>query len=560
MSVCASRNKKSSSFLLIVISLAGFLLIGDNSIWKSKEGVITGSTTTTTTTSTNDTINKPQQASSVISGSSSIIRKKKIETNDTTDTTDNDNDYIFTNNNTNNTSSNTKYISHIIENNVGGDSNAVTNRSNDDVTGIIKSIENNNNNNNNTDSSNTNRSSSSNNNNNNNIKKDHHNTAKVSSSSSSSDSNDFDNDNNKYLLFYQHAGFSNQLMALDSANKLAKITNRILVLPPILPHCPEKASNIYPSWECKYGLSSPLDATNAVLWTNAWNVAIGENFPSITEIIDLNKIILSQQQDAEAEVEGTTKTTTNSDDNISNLPNFMKSFLNSHGLEYPVKENNSTSIFILKSIFSKHLYVGNLTVHKAMQKEDNKKNNKSSNITEQENPTTVLDLFQSNFKDKKIAVIGSAFTLKNSNCMDKTHPFRFFPPSLKLLKVLYSILLSSSKESSKISKESSSKITIGTDYVGVHIRFGDKWMTKKLDLYDIPSKDVESMELFNTIKVEESTRILILDQLLLGLGNKFIVEQDYGNMPGKSSFQSMIQSRHNKRQELISTIQREGRS
>ena len=457
-------------------------------------------------------------------------------------------------------------------------------------------------------------------------------------------------------MFYQHAGFSNQLMALDSANKLAKITNCILVLPPILPHCPEKASNIYPSWECKYGLSSPLDATNAVLWTNAWNVAIGENFPSITEIIDLNKIILSQQQDAEAEVEGTTKTTTNSDDNISSdntdkqqqqrqqqhfidLPNSMKSFLNSHGLEYPVKENNSTSILILKSIFSKHLYVGNLTVHKAMQKEDNKKNNKSNNITEQEDPTTVLNLFQSNFKNKKIAVIGSAFTLKSSNCMDKTHPFRFFPPSLKLLKVLHSILLSSSKESSKISEESSSKITIGTDYVGVHIRFGDKWMTKKLDcnnkeiketyyrlfeklqlanvssssssssssslgegeggegdliyigyshpmvkeclhkltpqdnknlsssysynvktVYDILSKDVESMELFNTIKVEESTRILVLDQLLLGLGSKFIVEQDYGNMPGKSSFQSMIQSRHNKRQELISTIQREGRS
>ena len=398
-----------------MVSLAGFLLIGDNSIWKSKEGVITSSTTT----STNDTINKPQQASSVISGSSSIIRKKKIETNDTTDTTDNDNGYIFTNNNTNNTSSNTKYISHTIENNAGGDSNAVTNRSNDDVTGIKKSIENNNNNNNNnTDSSNTNRSSS----NNNNIKKDNHNTTKVSSSSFSSDNNDFDNDNNKYLLFYQHAGFSNQLMALDSANKLAKITNRILVLPPILPHCPEKASNIYPSWECKYGLSSPLDATNAVLWTNAWNVAIGENFPSITEIIDLNKIILSQQQDAEVEVEGTTKTTTNSDNNISSdnndkqqqqrrqqhfidLPNFIESFLNSHGLEYPVKENNSTSILILKSIFSKHLYVGNLTIHKAMQKEGNKKNNKSNSITEQEDPTTVLNLFQSNFKDKKIAVI-----------------------------------------------------------------------------------------------------------------------------------------------------------
>ena len=59
------------------------------------------------------------------------------------------------------------------------------------------------------------------------------------------------------------------------------------------------------------------------------------------------------------------------------------------------------------------------------------------------------------------------------------------------------------------------------------------------------ANNVESREFINASKFDECTWILILDQLLLSLGNTFIGVTD--NHLGKDDlFQSMIQSRHNK--------------
>ena len=40
----------------------------------------------------------------------------------------------------------------------------------------------------------------------------------------------------KYLVFFSHSGFSNQLLGVQRAGQLAYFTNRVLVLPPVLPH------------------------------------------------------------------------------------------------------------------------------------------------------------------------------------------------------------------------------------------------------------------------------------------------------------------------------------
>ena len=40
----------------------------------------------------------------------------------------------------------------------------------------------------------------------------------------------------KYLIFFSHSGFSNQLLGLQRAGQLAYFTDRVLVLPPVLPH------------------------------------------------------------------------------------------------------------------------------------------------------------------------------------------------------------------------------------------------------------------------------------------------------------------------------------
>jgi hypothetical protein len=49
--------------------------------------------------------------------------------------------------------------------------------------------------------------------------------------------------NPKFLLYYTHSGFSNQLLSIERAAKFAFATKRILVLPPILPHHTSSSTN-----------------------------------------------------------------------------------------------------------------------------------------------------------------------------------------------------------------------------------------------------------------------------------------------------------------------------
>jgi hypothetical protein len=55
-------------------------------------------------------------------------------------------------------------------------------------------------------------------------------------------SRDDDDDGNRYLLFYSHSGFSNQLIGMERVAYLALATNRTLVLPPVVPHKTSKNS------------------------------------------------------------------------------------------------------------------------------------------------------------------------------------------------------------------------------------------------------------------------------------------------------------------------------
>ena len=70
-----------------------------------------------------------------------------------------------------------------------------------------------------------------------------------------------------------------------------------------------------------------------------------------------------------------------------------------------------------------------------------------------------------NFGDSKIAVIGSGFRLKKLKETHEPNPFHLFPMTVKFTQVVHSILS-----------------TIGTNFVGAHIRITDsyEWDPKKL--------------------------------------------------------------------------------
>ena len=100
----------------------------------------------------------------------------------------------------------------------------------------------------------------------------------------------------RYLLYYSHSGFSNQLIGLDRALWLAEWSNRTLVLPPVLPHCPV-AGVKFPDYACRPGL--PWNSQKAIkrAQLDAWKAYQSLQFPSWTQLIQLpnntNSIISS---------------------------------------------------------------------------------------------------------------------------------------------------------------------------------------------------------------------------------------------------------------------------
>jgi hypothetical protein len=63
----------------------------------------------------------------------------------------------------------------------------------------------------------------------------------------------FQHNHHKFLLYYTHSGFSNQLICLDQAASFALATNRTLVISPVRPHAtfPEYRNDnlLFPEFE-----------------------------------------------------------------------------------------------------------------------------------------------------------------------------------------------------------------------------------------------------------------------------------------------------------------------
>jgi len=57
------------------------------------------------------------------------------------------------------------------------------------------------------------------------------------------------NADEKFLIYFSHGGFGNQIIGLQNAAMLALATNRTLVLPPVTPHLTDKGEKRFPQFE-----------------------------------------------------------------------------------------------------------------------------------------------------------------------------------------------------------------------------------------------------------------------------------------------------------------------
>jgi hypothetical protein len=108
--------------------------------------------------------------------------------------------------------------------------------------------------------------------------RDVYNTTPTSSLYTSSSSN------KKYLFYYTHAGFSNQLIALQHAMQLAHSTNRTVIVPPLLPHRGNKSKYAFDGRNGK-SFQEAVDAAVEDIKT-VMSMKGREEYPSWTEVFD----------------------------------------------------------------------------------------------------------------------------------------------------------------------------------------------------------------------------------------------------------------------------------
>jgi hypothetical protein len=392
----------------------------------------------------------------------------------------------------------------------------------------------------------------------------------------------------KYLFYFSHSGWGNQLMGVERAAQFAYATNRTLVLPPVLPHSSDyNSTKRFPEWKWRVAIGGgsrnrPLKefqefqqlARDDALQASAKLVSSTRNFPSFQEVIDFSELTAASGLHVVDLSDFMTVTTTGGYHNVSTDTwceggSWVKKWLSNGEMEkYTYKE--------WVQVFQQR-----------MQHQDGQQTHTSADVG------AVVT------KDCRVAVIGSAFfswdALQNDfSTFDKNASrvfhnfFSGFPMSrtfLTVLRKVYAKLLPSS---------SSNK------YIGVHIRLKDKskfpcgdkdgtrykkvadrilaqtvnatvligcgvnakakdclqssLLSNKYQapvvhtVNDLLNGDEEIIRLIESIELEKTTLFLLLDLILIALADRVELESHY---KFESTFQVLIDRRHDFRSKTL---------
>lgn len=238
-----------------------------------------------------------------------------------------------------------------------------------------------------------------------------------------------------YLLFYPHSGCTNQIIALSKAAELARFVNRTLVLPPVMPHCPDGPKKY--AWGC-FANTKPEKATIRVLSSAFKSIVAGrQRFPSFTEIIDFDLFPMEYKF----------------------VEDFMDMFLDYHGIgaeaaNFTMAGDAEEQHSMVKRLILDQFHIGNKSseLHELMYSIPGEGHNQAVEM-----------LFRENFPEERsrVAVVGSCYRVNMLNShLVKEEPLPverpFVQPTENFLMVLGHILLH-----------------IRTDFVAAHVRIPD---------------------------------------------------------------------------------------
>lgn len=352
----------------------------------------------------------------------------------------------------------------------------------------------------------------------------------------------------KYLYYYSHSGISNQLLGLARAAQLCFSTNRILILPPVLPHYgefPEEFLSFH--GRTAGGGCNPYEQSATFIVAARYDAVLCKrnqyNYPKFSEII-----------------------------NISELSRLMNVTMIELGDFIKYKPRLASKHFIRRRTRDQLIDLDG-----------------SCTVNYRRSYSEMIDFFEANFSNDTVAIIPSAFVVRNTNSESTKFgsSVAAFPPSPKLGRVLQFIRehlppryigvhvrspdhhqFNCSSETmlpllSEIQKEAASITAMNESRSGSGIQ-GNKSKTQNVFLAGNSRKALECFKrilreagfntfvlddffvrntqshVFETIKVERGVLSALLDQIIVSRGQRIVTRSELG----VSTFQGLIKMRH----------------
>lgn len=359
-------------------------------------------------------------------------------------------------------------------------------------------------------------------------------------------------ENEKFLVYWPHGGFSNQLISLQRAAHIAYASNRTLVLPPVLPHHTFKGKLKYPS----FGATSPKQCEKEKKLHQFIRAAkTVDEFPSYEALFNFDSI---------SELTSGLK--------VLDMKKFSR-------LEYINATDYSNWCVDIYKERSYCLYGSKENLH-----------------------TDIVNSIEAKCKEKRIAAIGSTFvvpTPANAVEVGNWNEIESYFSHMELSRDMLILLQTIYKK-------------LPPNYIGAHVRITDGRICNPLKtcevtctrdehkiaftelirdidaitntshvllgsgnevslkcfryyskekyavttIQDILDNDPELLQMVENIGSEKETVFLLLDQILIGIAENVRMKFAYpSNHPLKgSTYQSRIQHWHNGRQRLLEAM------
>ena len=349
----------------------------------------------------------------------------------------------------------------------------------------------------------------------------------------------------KYLLYWSHSGFSNQLIALENAAHLAYATKRTLVLPPVLPHHTFKQRLKYEKYKAVRGARHCDKERRLYNFTKLANEF--HEFPSYEALFNFDSVT---KETNGLQVIDMQRFSRLKDVYFTNFSNWCVDIYNEKSCMYV--KTSSLFFDIANTIKNKCSEIQIAAIGSAYLIRPTNAIRKWS-FNQLKMSTAMLILLNAiykklpeNYTGVHIRIHDSAKCKPQKTCEEKCNEERMKNAFLDLM-----------KDIDFLHNTPHVLLGYGNEVVKNCFQYFAKGKYVATTVYDIVENDEELLYMLESIGSEKETIYLLLDQILIAIAEnvrmKFAENPDNPQIKA-STYQRRIKTLHNRRYEILAQI------